>query len=67
MFHTSLQLPVLPTILGFLACGPISPVSKEACHMAWSSVSLCPNVLSLVKTPLTGSGLTLAHYDLILI
>lgn len=32
-----------------------------------SSVSPCPNVLSLVKTPLTGSGLTLAHYDLILI
>lgn len=32
-----------------------------------SSVSLCPNVLSLVKTPLTGSGLTLAHYNLILI
>lgn len=32
-----------------------------------SSVPLCPNVLSVVKTPLTGSGLTLANYDLILI
>lgn len=43
-FHTSLQLPVLPTILGFLACGPISPVSKEACHMAGPLCLLCVSV-----------------------